>query len=91
MANQHIEVPGSSASRLSGEFRALIEQLQRTVDHASRHKAIVDQVSTGSDWVALAAAWGVSVADAQAAYALLTTAQARLTGNAITDFLSRLG
>ena len=80
MANQHIEVPGSSASRLSGEFRALIEQLQRTVDHASRHKAIVDQVSAGADWVALAAA-----------YALLTTAQARLTGNAITDFLSRLG
>lgn len=91
MPSAHIEIPGTSASRLSGELRQLIDQLQRTVDHASRTKAIADQVASGSDWVALGAAWGVSAANAETTYNLLTAAQNRLTGAAITDFLSRLG
>ncbi len=91
MASQHIEIPGATASRLSGDLRQLIDQLQRTVDHATRIKAVADQVASGSDWVSLGAAWGVSAANAETVYNLLTAAQGRLTGAAISDFLSRLG
>lgn len=84
MASQHIEIPGASASRLSGDLRQLVDQLQRTVNHASQVKAVADQVASGADW-------GVSAADAETAYNLLTAAQNRLTGNAISDFLARLG
>lgn len=91
MASQHIEIPGASASRLSGDLRQLVDQLQRTVDHASQVFAVANQVASGGDWVALSAAWGVSAADAETAYNLLTAAQNRLTGNVISDFLARLG
>lgn len=91
MASTHIEIPGVSASRISGELRQLIDQLQRVVDHATKVKAVADTLMAGNDWVALGAAWGVSATDAQTAYGLLVTAQNRLTGAAITDFLSRLG
>jgi hypothetical protein len=91
VASQHIEIPGATASRLSGDLRQLIDQLQRTVDHATRIKAVADQVASGSDWVSLGAAWGVSAANAETVYNLLTAAQGRLTGAAISDFLSRLG
>lgn len=91
MASAHIEIPGASASRLSGDLRQLIDQLQRTVDHATRVKAVADQVASGADWTALGAAWGVSPVNAETAYNLLTAAQNRLTGSAISDFLSRLG
>ena len=91
MASTHIEIPGASASRLSGELRQLIDQLQRVVDHATKVRAVSDTVMTGNDWVALGAAWGISAADAQVVHGLLTVAQNRLTGAAITDFLTRLG
>lgn len=91
MASTHIEIPGASASRLSGDLRQLIDQLQRTVDHATRVKAVADQVASGADWTALGAAWGVSAANAETVYNLLTATQSRLTGAPISDFLSRLG
>lgn len=91
MASQHIEIPGASASRLSGELRQLIDRALELVNHATQVKAVADQVGSGADWTALGAAWGISAANAETVYNLLTAAQGRLTGAAISDFLSRLG
>lgn len=89
MASAYIDI--GTSTRQAAQTRSAIDQLQRTVDTFDQLKASFDQAALGGDWVALGALLGVSAADAETAYNLLTSAQARLTGNAISDFLARLG
>lgn len=92
MASQHIEITGNE-TRLAGDLRRFIDQLQGVQNQSAELKAVMDQAASGSDWVGLQATFGFdSTADAEATYNLLGSVNATLTTDAfIAQFLSRLG
>ncbi len=92
MASQHIEITGNE-TRLAGDLRRFIDQLQAVQNQSAELKAVMDQAASGSDWVGLQATFGFdSTADAEATYNLLGSVNATLTTDAfVAQFLSRLG
>jgi hypothetical protein len=90
MASAHIEI-SPTATRLSGELRYFLNTLQQVVDNSDRLREIFDQIASGGDWPALAAALNLSEADAQAVYNLFGSAEAELDGAFIAQLLGRLG
>lgn len=95
MASQHLEIT-STASRLSADFRSLIDQARALQAQATRVKDISDQVAFGGDFAALAVKLGFSgetaAADAETVYNLLTTfASAINAASQVNNFVDRLG
>jgi hypothetical protein len=90
MASTHIEI-SPTATRLSTELRFFITQVQQVADNGDRLKAILDQVASGADWPALAAALNLSEEDAETVYNLFGSANGELNGPNIAQLLSRLG
>ena len=90
MANQHIELTGT-ASRLARDFRGFVDGLRIAQQSGCRTDAIIEQVSSGGDWAALATSLGVSEANAEATYNLLQAALVHLNDADITTLLDRLG
>lgn len=90
MATAHIEITGT-ASRLSADVRAAVDQLETLQDRFSDIKAIMDQVALGGDWDALATYLGVSAADAEAVYNLWGSATTEISAVFLTQLQGRLG
>lgn len=92
MPSAHIHLTGTE-TRLAGEMRQFVSQLQRVVNDAARLKAIADQAASGADWPGLRAAFGFSSDDdAEAAYNLIGSVNTTLSTDAfIAQLLSRLG
>ena len=92
MASTHIELTGTE-TRLAAQYRSFIDQLQRIVQDAARHKAVMDQAAAGGDWLGLRAAYGFSSdADAEVAYNLHTATNTKLSTDAdIVQLLGKLG
>ena len=92
MASAHIELTGNE-TRLAGQFRSFVDQLQTVQNTARELKAIADQAAADSDWAGMRAAFGFSSdADAQAAYNLLGSVNTTLGTDAfIAQLLSRIG
>lgn len=92
MASAHIELVGNE-TRLAGQFRRFVDQLQDVQEQAAKLKAIADQAAAGSDWAGMRAAFGfASDADAEAAYNLLGSVKTTLVTDAfIAQLLSRIG
>lgn len=90
MASTHIEIV-STASRLGSETRQLIDVARRVYADADKVKNIADEVMKGDDWPALAAKWGCTVAEAQAAYGLLVAFATNVKLVEYKQFINRLG
>lgn len=92
MASSHIELVGNE-TRLAGQFRSLVDQLQAVQNLARELKATADQAAAGQDWAGLRAAFGFdSDVNAEAAYNLLGSVTTTLTTDTfIAQLLSRLG
>lgn len=94
MASAHISV--DTTYWLGGQVQGLVDSLQRDIETVSRLKSVADQYALGGDYVALAAALGLTgqnaPTDAEAIYNLLGSVQTELASDAFTaQFLSRLG
>jgi hypothetical protein len=87
MANEHIEI-SPSATRMSGELRRLIRQVQTTVDETRALKLTIDQIGANAD---VAIGLGITADEAGRVKSLLTNAYVVLTGADVAYFLSRLG
>lgn len=92
MASAHIELTGNE-TRLAGQLRQWIDQLQRVTQDCARHKAVMDQAAAGADWAGLRAAYGFgSDVDAEAAYNLVGSVNSALAGDVfLAQLLSRMG
>ena len=95
MSSTHIEITGTP-TRLNGQLRAFVEQLQRTQDAARRMKATYDQAASGGDYEALRDALGLEqdaggTADATAIYNLIGSVNNELNETNIIQLLGRLG
>lgn len=95
MASQYIEITGSQ-SRMNGQLRSVIDQLQNARDNAVRLKAVFDQIATDGDFDALAKALGFSdegtrIENAAAIYNMLGDVQGELIKSSIATFIARLG
>jgi len=80
-------------TRLAGELRQFISQLNQVRDKAANLKAIADMASSGADWPGMRASFGFSSdAAAEAAYNLIGGVNSTLsTDTNIAQMLSRLG
>jgi hypothetical protein len=91
MASAHIEISGS-ASRLNGQVRSALNQLQSVKEDIARLKTVFDQLALGADWDALGAALGLSAAEAETVYNLWGSMNSELTNASfVNQTLQRLG
>ncbi len=88
--SQHIEIP-STASRLSADWRRVIDQMRQLQSDVLKIKDISDQVASGGDWAALGTYLALNAADAETAYNLLTGIQDEFTSADYNSFIDRLG
>lgn len=90
MASQHIEIP-STASRLSADVRRFVDNARALQELGVKIKDIADQVSSGSDWAALATKLGTDATSAETVYNLITNVQDDLATADYNALLDRLG
>lgn len=79
-------------SRLAAKLRNLIDSAINLQDQMNRVKLIADECGASTaDWVTVGAKFGLSAADAQAMYALLTAAKVKINSADVDNFCNRLG
>lgn len=81
----YIEIQ-STASRLSAEIRAFVDNVRTLQNQGRKIKGILDQVTYEGDWDALATKLNVSANDAQTVYKLITRMIDDLTSTKICNF-----
>lgn len=90
MAN-HISLIGNE-SRLAGKLRNLADASANLQDMMNRMKSVLDECGAGAgDWVSVGAKVGLSPADAQAMYVLLSAAKVKINSADVDNFVNRIG
>jgi hypothetical protein len=92
MANQHIEITGTS-SRLAGFWRELVDSARRLQDMSDKVQGIADAVrnSTPYDNAALAGLLGITEAEAATAYTQLAAFITVINKAAYDEFVDKQG
>jgi thiamine monophosphate kinase len=86
----YIDIKAISSNQ-AAQVRYAIDQLRSVVDNFGHLKAVMDQMASGGDWVALGGYLGVSAAEAEAVYNLWGSANTELNATFITQLLGRCG